>query len=927
MENDERTNLFEKFFDLTDDIVCLSDRDGKFEYVNQKGKEIFGIKDIVSESIFCSDCFGCFNIARIPKISSAKHLKGLSQEGPLRLACKINDKTFLLNCTPIYDESGELSCILHIAKDITEEVSKEKALKHLNQVLKAIRNVNQLIFVEKDATKILEKTCGILLEILDYVFVGFFSPEKSFFGENGNLIFGEPYGIAKFGQLGNSNQISSVLERAKAKIKGQDSAKLYASKYLLWEEKIDKIQLYGILVPLVRSGNRYGYFAVYSRQPVENEKKILLELAGDVSLALYTLEVETKKQELESKMHEQEHFFYRLFETLPGFVYRCRNDRFWTMEYLSDNFEKITGYKPEEVIGNKLLSFNDLIHPDHRERIWFKWQTNLKQRNVIQDEYPIVTKNGEIRWVFEQSCGIYDENGYAETLQGYIVDITDRKIIEEKLIESEKKYRALFEASTDAIFILVADTFVDCNYTALDLFETTKEDLVGKTLYFFSPEFQPDGISSKKEILDYIRRAYKGEVLRFEWTFKTHKGNLLATKVSLNRVLAGGKSYLVAVVRDLTEIEKLNNELKQLTQALQSIGDSIIITSPDKRILYVNSGFEKLYGYTADEVTGKDVAFLVPEGATSNELEYILEKAISEGVWRGETLRVKKDGTLCVVHLTVTPVFNVKNQLFGYVSVATDLTEKKKLEEELIRAKEKAEELSSLKSYLLMNFSHEFRTPLTGIMGYAQYLMLQRDEPELKEIGSIFYQSGYRLLTTLNLIMDYSKIETGILTVKPNEFDLVTVVEDLVKLYSMFFKEKNLMVQFHTEFEQISMYQDEAMIRSVVASLISNAFKFTQKGEIEVKVTQLQRNGTEQVEISIGDTGIGISEEHLEYIWKEFYQVSQGLSREFEGSGLGLTVAKKFVELMGGEINVSSKVGVGSTFTIILPTKYFEKVY
>lgn len=1161
-------DLSEKLLDATDDIICLSDESGKLIFVNRRGKEVLGIDDVASKDVFCRDYFGAGYVEKISKICA---LKEDSKPASTQFSTRIGSQTFLLSCTPIYDDYNNLTNILHIAKDITEQVLKEERLNHLNKILQTVRNVNRAISIERDAKRIVEKSCDILSKSLDYVLVVFLSSEQSSFAKDLNTYsYDESYATKNFTQDGTADQISLLLERAKTKVKERDYAKIPEPRFYQWDEELDGTIFSGRLFPFTRSDKYYGCLVVYSKeqeQQNEEETQLLCEVADDMSALLYILE-------MEEKIHEEEQFYRGLLNTLPGFIYRCKNDRFWTMEYLSGDFQKITGYQPEEVIGNKLLSFNDLIHPDHQERIWFKWQTNLRKSNIIQDEYPIITKSGEIRWVFNQSSSIYDENGDIQALQGYIIDITDKKLIEKQLVESEKKYRSLFEASPDAIFLMIADTFVDCNYAAIKMFEATKEELIGQTPYYFSPDFQPDGLSSKEKALDYIRRAYKGEILRFEWLHKTSKGNLITTKVSLNRVFAGEKSYLVAIVHDLSEIERLNYEFKELAQAVQSIGDVVIIANPDKYILYVNKAFENLYGYSADEIIGKHISFLLPESAMPNEIDLILEKADSEGVWRGETIRIRKDGTPVIVHLTVTPILNEQNKPFAYVSVARDLTEKKALEsalreseekfrtlvesmddivytldnthrctglygkwvedpgidkefflgksaidvfgeekakihiemeekclntgesityewqyedtentfyfqtrispmkntkgeiigivgvvrdvsvikqaqlelikfefflenaplsivitdldanivfankklfeltgytpeeaygknprifqsgltpretykelwscllrgetwrgefcnrkkngeifwesaiisplkdesgriinyiaikeditdkkkmigEQLVQAKEKAEELSYLKSFLLTNLSHELRTPLTWILGYAQVLMLESEEPKLKEIASTFYRSGHRLLTTINLLMDYSKIESGMLSVRPSEFNLTELVNDLVQLYSMFFEEKHLKVRVTTEYEQILMYQDEYMVRSIVSNLISNAFKFTREGEIEAKITKLQRNGEEFVQFSVRDTGIGIPTEHLDSIWKEFFQASQGLSRAFEGSGLGLTIVKKFVELMGGEVGVSSRVGKGSVFTILLPIRYSKNV-
>lgn len=219
----------------------------------------------------------------------------------------------------------------------------------------------------------------------------------------------------------------------------------------------------------------------------------------------------------------------------------------------------------------------------------------------------------------------------------------------------------------------------------------------------------------------------------------------------------------------------------------------------------------------------------------------------------------------------------------------------------------------------MMYFSHELSTHLNGILGFAQLLMLEQTDNEIKEIAEKIYSSGQRLPSTMTLLFDYSKIETGVLKIQPRNIDFIDLVREIAYLYSKYFSEKNIDIHLESENESLPIISDESMLRTIIANLISNAFKFTDKGKIIISVKSKFLNDKQWVEFTVIDTGIGIAKEHIDLIWEEFFQVSQGLSRRFEGSGIGLTVTKKYVEILGGKITVESQFGVGPKFTVLLP--------
>ncbi len=1161
--------------DSVDDIFAISDEFGKIVYLNSKGKKTARCtkNDLENDFPFCYDLFNCTVLQKIPTYCPSKEQNAKRVDSPFQMMTRIEDDYYKFNCTPIYDEENKLKYILHIAKDETERVYKEQKLTHLNSLLKSIRNFNQYIYLERDPEKIIREACEILYQTQNYVFVGILTSNTTLFKKNQFYKSSLPIEL----DFDNSKEKEIYLyfkEKSEKQLLDFSKFSKNLREPTQYEFTFSNETFFGILIPISSQNKCFGYLLVISRSPEKfhsEEIEFLQEYADDIAVSFDSIQNLLQKEELEKKTRELERFYYTLLSNLPGFVYRCRNDRHWTMEFISENFYYITGYKPEEIIGNKILSFNDLIHKDHQERLWVKWQILLHKREVFQDEYPIITKNGETRWVFEQGRGIYDEKGNVIALEGYITDITERKLLEEKLKESERKYRALFENSADAIFILSGDIFLDCNLSALNMFNCERKDIIGKPPYEFSPQFQPDGVSSRKKAIEYINRAYRGEELRFEWRHQTLDGREFDCEVTLNKIIYGKKSFLLAIVHEISKLKQAFNEIQKMAKALDSIGEAVSITDISNKFIYVNKAFEKIYGYSFEEIKGKTPYIIRPKDLYEVNIDReIFDSLAKNQLWRGELWNIDKFGRKFFIHLTVNSLTDSQGNTIGYVGVAVDLTERlqmehdlrdreekfrslvsslddivytldkehkhsglygrwaknwglkeedflgknaleilgpeggkihiemqercfkgetvtyewssihanqtfyfqtrisplrdlngniigivgvgrditklKQLELELLKfyqiveqtptgviiidlegkiiylnssletilgvqrvdligdkiqsiqsknldpkyfddifqklskeqffsieinidklkkwvrtrffpikdnsgklinyvglinditnekeyiqklteAKEKAEELSSLKSYLLMNFSHEFRTPLNGIMGWAQVLMYNNPDTEIQQIGKTIYKSGLRFLNTVEMIVDYSKIETGYLKPQLKTFDIVDTIKEVAFLVKDNFENENIDFNFNTEVETLEVELDEYMVRTIAHALVHNAFKFTRNGGINVIIRKINSNDSgAYVELIVSDSGIGIPEEELENIWKEFYQVSQGISREFEGQGLGLSIAKKFTEILGGKIDVHSVVGKGSTFIVKIPLRYSQKV-
>jgi len=342
----------------------------------------------------------------------------------------------------------------------------------------------------------------------------------------------------------------------------------------------------------------------------------------------------------------------------------------------------------------------------------------------------------------------------------------------------------------------------------------------------------------------------------------------------------------------------------------------VVITDPKGNIEYVNEKFIEISGYSRNEVIGKNPRIWKSGHHDKKFYDELWSTLLSGNDYKCEMLNKKNNGELYWEASTISPLLDKKGKITQFVAIKADITEKKKMIEELIKAKEKAEEMNRLKSNFLANMSHELRTPLNGILGYAEVLSSSLEDEEYVKMSRTIHESGTRLSETLNLILDLSKAETEKIDIFAKNISILPIVQKVTKHFSEEAAKKNLQMETVISDENVFANLDANLFERAVSNLVNNAVKFTQSGKITVEVGREQ----ELCYVKIKDTGIGIPEDKIELIWEEFRQVSEGLARRFEGTGLGLTIAKRIIELMGGTITVESKIGVGSVFTVKFST-------
>ncbi|MDZ4702144.1 MAG: ATP-binding protein [Rhodothermales bacterium] len=377
-----------------------------------------------------------------------------------------------------------------------------------------------------------------------------------------------------------------------------------------------------------------------------------------------------------------------------------------------------------------------------------------------------------------------------------------------------------------------------------------------------------------------------------------------------NRLLSVFAIWITAI---LTIQRKRSEERSQSLGAIvQSSNDAIIGQTMDGVITYWNRGASRIYQYTAEEVVGEHISMLWARHTASAVEEEIMRKILEGNPQEPyEAVRRRKDGSEFDVSIAISPTLDERGELIGLSEIGRDITDRKKYETALIDAKEHAERVSKLKSTFLTNMSHEIRTPLSGILGFAS-ILAQEATAEQHELAMLIEKSGRRLLDTINSVLDLSMLESDSFTLHPAEMNLAREVREKIELLQPLALEKGIELTADVPAEPCEVVLDHACLDRILNNLIGNAIKFTPRGSVQVKVFRTASH----VSIRVADTGIGISKEFMDRLFNEFEQESSGMSRLYEGSGLGLSITKRLVELMNGHIEVDTQMGVGSAFTV-----------
>ena len=493
------------------------------------------------------------------------------------------------------------------------------------------------------------------------------------------------------------------------------------------------------------------------------------------------------------------------------------------------------------------------------------------------------------------------------------------------LRDSEAQNRALVNAIPDLIFTARPDgQFLTVHASDPSLLLMPQEAFIDRKFQDVLP----------RPIADQFTRAFANAIssnklqeLNYGMAFGDHKRQYEA------RVMPSSAGTIITIVRDITERRAAESELRKLSLAVEQSPESIVITNLDAQIEYVNETFLNITGYSREEVLGQNPRIL-HSGKTPKKTYDAMWTTLSQGqTWKGEFRNCRKDGSEYIEFAIVTPLRQSDGRITHYVAVKEDITEKKRLGleldqhrhhlEELVQsrtaelsiARAQAEAANRAKSNFLANMSHEIRTPMNAIIGLTHLLRRSSATTQQLERLDKIDSASRHLLLVINDILDLSKIEAERLQLEHTDFHLSTIWDNVGSLIAEQASAKGLSVKIDADAVPPWLHGDPTRLRQALLNYASNAVKFTEHGSIALRARLLQESTDSLLlRFEVQDTGIGIAPEQIGNLFHAFEQADASTTRKYGGTGLGLVITRRLVELMGGEVGVDSTPGVGSSF-------------
>jgi len=535
----------------------------------------------------------------------------------------------------------------------------------------------------------------------------------------------------------------------------------------------------------------------------------------------------------------------------------------------------------------------------------------------------------------------YDElSASHEQLAAYEEEL-NLKFIELKtnqntLIESEKRFKATFEQVAVGISHITLDNeYIRFNQKYCEIVDYTREEMLTMTFKEITHE---DDL--QKEI-GYLKKLVDGEISTFsmEKRYINKYGSIIWTNITVSLIndYTDKQAYFIAIIEDISERKKIEKALLESEERFRNVleysQDACYRRSlKNGKYDYISPVIEKITGYTQDEMILMGVDGVLMEKFFLDDLPMVSKILEEEASNKNHTTAIQyrflcKDGNYRWLYDRFSTVGDGITQPVYRYGVIEDITERKEMEAQLRKAKEIAEEANVIKSEFIANMSHELRTPINVILSAIQLFSLYLKNDSISNNEKIerhikaMKQNCLRLLRLVNNIIDTTKIDAGFYKPHLNNYNIVSIVEEITLSVSDYAKQKSIELIFSSVEEERLMSCDIDMVERIILNLLSNAIKFTKPGgSIWVDIKSMNEN----LVISVEDTGIGISNDKIGIIFERFRQVNTSLIRENEGSGIGLSLVKSIVKMHDGEISVESNYGKGSKFIINLPIKQIE---
>jgi len=507
------------------------------------------------------------------------------------------------------------------------------------------------------------------------------------------------------------------------------------------------------------------------------------------------------------------------------------------------------------------------------------------------------------------------EDGSIDYFVAMLQDITEQHRMEQALRENERKFRALFEDANDAIYLMHDGLFSDCNAKGLEYFGVKREEIIGRRPADFSPAHQADGRDSMEKATEFIQSALAGKPQFFEWINQRPDGTPVCSDVSLSRFEVGDNAYLQAIARDITERKKSEEQIVEQAALLDNARDSILVCDLDGKILFWNKGSERMYGWTSQEVLDRNIAgLLYPNPKTFEEIK---ETTNAQGEWHGELQKLAKDRHEITVEVQWTLIRNKKGEPKSMLSINTDITERKKIEAQFMRA-QRMESIGTLAG----GIAHDLNNILAPIMMSIDILKTLSENPQATKILETIEVSAQRGADIVRQVLSFARgVEGERVEVQPKHLlqDLGSIIKDTFP--------KDIRLQFSIPNDTWTILGDPTQVHQILLNLCVNARDAMPNGgsltlsvenwvvDKQYAAMHVEAMAGRYVSINVTDSGMGMTQGTINKIFEPFFTTKE-LTK---GTGLGLSTVMAIVKSHNGFINVYSELGKGTTFIVYLP--------
>jgi len=818
--------------------------------------------------------------------------------------------------TPIYENDRIIGGTGSLT-DITYRKLAEEKIEKLNRLYSVISHVSQAIVHVRDKSELMNEVCRIAIESGNFrmAWIGLIDEETKIVKPVAKEGFDEGY-LSAIRQISVSDIPEGRGPTGTAIRKGNhfvcNDIKTDSLVAPWRSEALQRGYRSSIALPLKQSGKTIGSLSLYSSQPNffdQEEVRLLDEFVNEISFAFETIETENERQKAEKQLGK----LYRAVEQSPVSIVIA--DLQGNIEYANPKASSTTGYRFDELIGKNPSLLKSGETPDiEYQKLWEDITSGREWHGIFHNK----RKNGELYWESSTISPIIDNQGKITNFLAVKEDITKQKLAEQEL---NKFHTIADQANYGSAITSLEGNILYINDTFAHMHGYEPDELLGKFLTIFHNQEQ---LPIVIELIDQLKIS--GSFSALEVWHTTRDGKVFPTLMNASLIFDTKNIplFLSATAIDISELKqkeldllRSENELNK-AQELASMGswEHNLVTGElvGSKNYYRMLGLEydladvKLYDHFLSIVHTNDlplVDFLQNHQYTENEMQIVDIR-----------IQLPGEGTRWLQN-NVLPVFQ-NGRLVALRGVNIDITEKKKILEDLIAAKKRAEESDKLKTAFLNNISHEIRTPFNAILGFLS--MFQFDDltkEERNEYTGMINQSAERLMNTINDIVEISQIQAGQTKLVLCPVDIKNIMLDLESRFRHESEFKGLEFNIISNPDQstTNLFTDPHKLTTILSHLLGNAVKFTNSGRIDLTI---QTKGV-TMEFCVKDTGVGISKNKQQFIFEHFRQADSSNTRQFEGSGLGLTISKAYAEMLNGKIWVESQEGVGSSFYVSIP--------